>query len=173
MWDVKKEGNMKFIFGMQINIEVFYKLVQSFWVYIAKHTQNTQNKFAYLCNILRTTFEMRLTFYLQINTNVFYSLIVSLWLCVASHSQSTENNKFATSLQYFKENVKDEVGFLTADNYQRFFQIDSMIDTICLLVMKVSYKLILWFWWGWSSILKFPNKQVCNVLTISQRRSYR
>ena len=136
MWDVKKEGNMKFIFGMQINIEVFYKLVQSFWVYIAKHTQSTQNKFAYLCNILRTTFEMRLTFYLQINTNVFYSLIVSLWLCVASHSQSTENNKFATSLQYFKENVK--------------------LVFWLQIIIKGFFKLILWLilsacWW-W----KFP-----------------
>ena len=35
---------MKFIFGMQINIEVFYKLAQSFLVCIARHIQSTQNK---------------------------------------------------------------------------------------------------------------------------------
>ena len=33
---------------MQINIEVFYKLILSFWVYVTRHAQSTQNKFAYL-----------------------------------------------------------------------------------------------------------------------------
>ena len=43
----KKKGMMKLIFDMQINIEVFYKLVLSFWVCVAKHAQSTQNnKFA-------------------------------------------------------------------------------------------------------------------------------
>ena len=42
-------------------------------------------------------------------------LIVSFWVCVASHAESTINNKFAISLQYDKENVKDEVDFLSAD----------------------------------------------------------
>ena len=41
-----------FNFGTYINIEVFYKLILSFWVYTARHAQSTQNKmFAYLCNI--------------------------------------------------------------------------------------------------------------------------
>ena len=35
---------MKFIFGMQINIKVFYKLILSFWVCVARHAQSTQNK---------------------------------------------------------------------------------------------------------------------------------
>ena len=39
---------MKFIFGMQIYIEVLYKLVLSFWVCVAIHTQSTQiKKFIY------------------------------------------------------------------------------------------------------------------------------
>ena len=43
---------VKFIFGTHINIEIFYKLILSFWVYIARHAQSPQNKkFAYLCNI--------------------------------------------------------------------------------------------------------------------------
>ena len=29
---LKKKWMMKFIFGMQINLEVFYKLILSFWV---------------------------------------------------------------------------------------------------------------------------------------------
>ena len=41
--------------------------------------------------------------------------IVSFWVCVDSHAESTINNKFAISLQYAKENVKDEVDFLPAD----------------------------------------------------------
>ena len=38
----------------------------------------------------------------------------SLWLYVARHAQSTQNNKFAISLQYLKENVKNKIGFLPA-----------------------------------------------------------
>ena len=42
----------------------------------------------------------------------FYKLIVLLGVCVSRHAKSTQNNKFTISLQYFKENVKDEVDFL-------------------------------------------------------------
>ena len=43
---------MKFIFGMQINIKVFYKLILSFLLCVTRHAQNTQSKkFAYLFNI--------------------------------------------------------------------------------------------------------------------------
>ena len=70
---------MKFIFGMQIKIEVFYKLILSYWVCVTRHTQSTQNKkFAYLCNISRKAWGDKLIFCLQINTKVFYKLIVSL-----------------------------------------------------------------------------------------------
>ena len=54
---------------------------------------------------------------LQRNTKVFYRLIVSLWVCVARHAQGTQNNKFAISLQYLKENVKDEVDSLPGDKH--------------------------------------------------------
>ena len=51
----RKKWMMKFVFGMQINIEVFYKLILSFWVCPTRLAQSTQNKnFAYLCNISRT-----------------------------------------------------------------------------------------------------------------------
>ena len=43
-------------FGVQINIEVSYKLILLFWAYEARHAQSKQNeKFAYLCNISRKT----------------------------------------------------------------------------------------------------------------------
>ena len=41
----RKKWMMKFVFGMQINIEVFYKLILSLWVCIVRHAQSTQNKF--------------------------------------------------------------------------------------------------------------------------------
>ena len=42
------------------------------------------------------------------------------------HAQSTQN-KFTISLQYLKENMKEEVDFLPADKRQRFFQIGTVI----------------------------------------------
>ena len=56
----------------------------------------------------------------------------SVW---AGMSNLTQNNKFAISVQYLKKEVSDDV-----DNLQ--------------VSMKACYKLILWFWWGWSSISK-------------------
>ena len=127
---------------------------------------------------------MKLLFCLQINTKVFYKLLISFWVCVSKLSQSTQNNKFAMSLQYLKENGKNEVGFLLSDKHQRFLQIDTItlgvvrhaqipkITSLLILcnilrkkwvmkliscmhiTMKVSCKLILWFLWGWSSIPK-------------------
>ena len=95
----RKKWMMKFIFGMQMNIEVFYKLILSFWVCAIRHAQSTQNKkFAYLCNISRKVWGwVKLIFSLQINTKVFYKLIVSLLSCIARHPQSTQN-KFTISL---------------------------------------------------------------------------
>ena len=55
------------------------------------------------------------------------TLIVSLWVCLARHAETTQNNKFTISLQYHKENVKDEVDFLPADKPQRFLQSDTVI----------------------------------------------
>ena len=85
---------MKFIFGMQINIEVFYKLILSFWVSATRHAQSTRNKkFAYLCNISRKAWGggVKLIFCQQINTKLLNKLIVSLWICVARHAQSTSS----------------------------------------------------------------------------------
>ena len=62
----RKKWMMKFIFGMQIDIEVFCKLILSFWVCIALHTQSTQNKkFPYIYNISRETWETKLVFCLS------------------------------------------------------------------------------------------------------------
>ena len=60
---------MKFIFCMQINIEVFWKVILSFWVSVTMHAQSTQNKFVYLCNISIKAWGVKLIFCLQINTS--------------------------------------------------------------------------------------------------------
>ena len=61
------------------------------------------------------------------NIKVFYKMIVSLWLCIARHAQSTQNKRFTISLQYVKENVKNEVDILSADKRRRFLQCDAII----------------------------------------------
>ena len=64
---------------------------------------------------------------LQISTKVFYKVIVFLWVSAARNAQSTQNNRFTISLQYVKENVKDEVDFLSADKRRRFLKSDTII----------------------------------------------
>ena len=122
---------MKCICGMYINIEVFYKFMQIFRVSVARHAQGSKSKFAYLYNISREPQAVKLIFCLQINTIVLFKLIVALWVCVARLAQRAQYNKFAMSLQYFKENVKDEVDFLSADKHQRCLQIDTTFQ-VCL-----------------------------------------
>ena len=40
----RKKWIVKFIFSMQRNIEIFYKLLLPFWVCVSRHAQSTQNK---------------------------------------------------------------------------------------------------------------------------------
>ena len=73
---------------------------------------------------------MKLIFCQRINTKVFYKLIVSLWFWVARHAQRTRN-KFTISLQYVKENAKDELDILATDKRQRFLKIAVIILSGC------------------------------------------
>ena len=57
--------------------------------------------------------------------------MVLLWVCITRHAKSTQNNKFTISLQYLKENVKDEVDFLPPGNRQGSLQIDTIILGVC------------------------------------------
>ena len=119
----RKKWIMNFTFGMQINIDVFVKLILSFWLCIIRHAQSTQNKFAYFCSISKKAWAMKLIFYLQINTNIFYKLIVSLRVCVARHAQSTQHNIFAIC----QGKRKGWSWFFPADNCQTFLQSDTAI----------------------------------------------
>ena len=74
-------------------------------------------------------------------------------MCIARHAQSTQNNKFIISLQYLKENMRDEVNLLPADKRQRFPQSDTII-LVCVCV--------------WSDIPILPKIKsllfLCNIL---------
>ena len=58
---------------------------------------------------------------------------------MASHAQITQSSNSTISLQYFKQEVSDEVDFLHADKHESFPQIDTMI-----------------FDWGGQASQKFP-----------------
>ena len=73
---------MNFIFDMQTNMKVFYKLIVSFWLRITRHVQSTQNKFAYLCSISRKGWGMNMIFCQQVNREIFYKLEASFWVCM-------------------------------------------------------------------------------------------
>ena len=70
------------------------------------------------------------TFYKN-KDKVFYKVTVTFWLCVTRLAHSNQTNKFEISLQYLKENGKNEVDFLLADKHQIFVQIDTIILGVC------------------------------------------
>ena len=86
--------------------------------------------FLFRSNTLRKKWVMKLIFYMQIRMKFTYNLILWLLMGMIKHSQSSENRKFAMSLQYLENEVRNEVGFCMQINIQ------------------ISYKLIskLWAW---------------------------
>ena len=81
-------GFFKF-FGIQINNEVFYKLILSFWMCLAMHARSTPKQEVYnicnICNIFAIYISlqyflknsgMKSIFCMQIKTKVFYKLLV-------------------------------------------------------------------------------------------------
>ena len=94
----RKKRMMKFILSMQVN-KIFYKLILSFWVCVARHAQSTRNKkFAYICNISR-------------KKSFLKGGSIPLGVPKVPKITSLQNNKY---LQYLKQNVKNEVDFLPA-----------------------------------------------------------
>ena len=136
---------MKLVFCLQINIEVFYKFIHSFWVYIARHAQSTQNyKFAISLQYLKEKVKMKLIFILQINIKVFFQIDdIILGVCVASHAQITQNCNFAFFCNIFRKKWLMKLIF-------------------CIQIsIKTSYKLILWFLMG--MIKHFQSSQVSKI----------
>ena len=73
---------MKFIFDMQINLEVFYNLMLSFWVCVNRYAQRTQNnKFAISlqCSLqhLKENLKEKVDFPLADKRRSFFKLLLS------------------------------------------------------------------------------------------------
>ena len=56
-------------------------------------------------------------FCLKINMKVFYKLVVLFLLIIARHAQITQNGKSVISLQYLRNERRDEVDFLHAGKH--------------------------------------------------------
>ena len=124
----RKAWAMKLIFYLQINTNIFYKLIVLLWVCMARHAQSTQNNnFIISLQYLKENVKDGVDFSLLIIVKRFFKVILSFLMCVARHAQITQNKKFAISLQYLKKEVNDEVGFLHAGKHENLLQIDTMI----------------------------------------------
>ena len=106
---------MKFLFGMHINNEMFHKLMPLFWVCETRHAQSTQNVCISLQYLQKSVADEVAFLLAGKHVSFLYKMVVSFWVCVTRYAQSTQNNKFAISLQYLKEILKNEVDFLPAD----------------------------------------------------------
>ena len=101
---------------------------------MVKHSQSSQNvKFAMSLQYLQKQVRDEVDFlqadkhrsFLQVclktlGIKVSYKLILSLFMGMIKHFQSTQINKFATSLQCLKKEVRDGVHFLHLDKLQSF-----------------------------------------------------
>ena len=95
----------KFIFGVQINVEVFYKFIMPFWLCVTSHAQSTKNKkFALSLHYLLKRMGYEVDF-LSADKHESFLQADGITLVVRSQAvQSTQNNSFTISLQYLKEN---------------------------------------------------------------------
>ena len=88
---------MMFIYGIQINVEVFYKFIISFCFCVARHAQRTQNKnFAYLCNISK---KQGLIDFLPADKHKNFLQVDNITLGV--HSQACPKQAFSGNFQHF------------------------------------------------------------------------
>ena len=101
---------MNFIFAMQINNEVFYKLILSFWVYVTRHAQSTQNKFVYLA-ISSEKHGDEVDFFPADKHESLLQIHTMILMRMVKHSQSSQNSKFAIFLQYLKEEVRERTSW--------------------------------------------------------------
>ena len=103
------------IFCMEISIKVFYKLVVSFLLVIARHAQNTQNsKFVISLQYLKKEGKDEIDF---LHADKYQTILQVDTINLGGHGQPlpariTQNNKFAKTLQYLKKEVRDEIDFL-------------------------------------------------------------
>ena len=119
---------MKLTFCLQINTNIFHKLIVSLWVWMARHAQSTQsNNFIISWQYLKENVKGAVEFFMLIIVRPFFKVILPFFMCVTRHAQISENKKLAISQQYLKKEGNEEVDFLLAGKNENLLQIDSMI----------------------------------------------
>ena len=120
---------MKLIFYQQISTKVYYKLIVSLWVYIARHAKSSENnKLATSVEYLKEKVKDVIGFWpLDKHQRFFQVDSIILEVFVSRHTQITQNNRLDISLQYREKEVSDEVAFLLAEKHESFLQIDAVI----------------------------------------------
>ena len=98
---LRKGQRINLSFCMKISIKVFYKLIPSSLVVIARnygqYIQN--NKFELSLQIFKKEVRYKLDFFFtQISIKISYRLILSILMGMVTHVQSIQNIKFAKSL---------------------------------------------------------------------------
>ena len=86
---------------------------------------------------------------MQVSMKVCYKLILWFLMGLVKHSRSSQNSKFAMSLHCRKKELRDENGFLHADELQSFLQV-----ILTLWLSKFSTRWYYHNWLPWSNILK-------------------
>ena len=124
---------MKFIFGTEINMEVFYMLMLSFWVCVTRHAQSTQNnQFAISLQYLKKDVSDELDFLHADKHKGLLQIDTMTLMEICRHYQKSQNNEFSMHLQYFKKEFRDEVDFL--HKLQSFLQFD--FNTLAMFPTK-------------------------------------
>ena len=83
---------MKCIYGMQINVKIFFNFIVSFWVCIASHAQNSQNnKSAISLQILKESVKDEVDFLPTVKHQRFLqSDTIILGVCVQAYPNYPE-----------------------------------------------------------------------------------
>ena len=91
---------MKFIFGIHINMEVFYKLILSFWVCVTKNAQSTQNNklFAISLQYLKKDVSDEVDFLHSDKHKDLLQIDAMILMEIVRHSQNSEKSKFSMFL---------------------------------------------------------------------------
>ena len=134
-----KHKRWRWFFCEQINLRGFFKLILSFWLCVARHTQNTQNnKFAVSLQYVKKDVSDEDDSLHADNHESLLQIDTMILLEIVRHSQNSQNSKFSIFWQYLKKEVRNEVDFLHAGKRQSFLE----FDFNCLSI-KVSNKVIL------------------------------
>ena len=103
---------MKLIFWLHINTDIFFQLIVSLWVCIARHVQ--RRKATGLYNILAISQGKSTGWSWFLPADNCQRFLQSDTI-IARHAQITQNKKVAISVQYRKKEVNDEVNLLKVD----------------------------------------------------------